>query len=148
MPVADQTTPVFFHFLRSDFYLSKRAALKTFIEALFRKEKKRLVELHYIFCSDEYLGKINQDYLHHNTYTDIITFDLSESKTRGIAGEIYISIDRVKDNALLFNTSFNNELHRIIFHGVLHLCGYKDKSITDAKKMRAKEDFYLNSFSR
>jgi probable rRNA maturation factor len=110
---------------------------------LFKKEKRILGELHYIFCSDTYLARINREYLHHNTYTDIITFDLSESKA-AISGEIYISIDRIRENAVLYNTSFRDELHRVIFHGALHLCGYKDKTTKDAKTIRAKEDFYLN----
>jgi probable rRNA maturation factor len=146
MPIASQITPVFFHFLQAGFSLSKRTVLKVFIEDVFKKEKKRLDHLHYIFCSDEYLGRINRDYLHHDTYTDIITFDLSKHKANAVSGEIYISIDRVKENALLFNTSFNKELHRVILHGVLHLCGYKDKTKSDKKVMSSREDFYLQKY--
>ncbi len=88
--------------------------------------------------------EINKHFLNLNYYTDIITFDLSDPDY--IFAEIYISIDRVKDNAKIFNTSFKSELHRVIFHGVLHLCGYKDKSKPEKEKMRAKEDFYLTNY--
>lgn len=101
--------------------------------------------LSYIFCSDSYLLVINQQYLEHDDYTDIITFDLSSSP-KEIVGEVYISIDRVKENAHELSVSFNTELHRVIFHGALHLCGYKDKSIKDASVMRFKEDKYLKLY--
>jgi probable rRNA maturation factor len=145
MPKARNYNNVHFHFLKKDFSLRNRDKLKVFINDLFEKEKKVLDNLDYIFCSDAYLLKINKDYLEHNFYTDIITFDLS-SNTKSIFGEIYISTDRVKENAILYKTSFTQELYRVLFHGCLHLCGFKDKSPTQSKKMRKKEDEYLSLF--
>jgi probable rRNA maturation factor len=133
-----------FFFLIKGVSLSHRKELKSFIELLFRKEKRKLHSLTYIFCSDNYLLKINQNYLNHNYYTDIITFDMSENKQ--LAGEIYISVDRVKENAKTMGVSTVNELHRVIFHGALHLCGYNDTTSSQKSEMRAKEDFYLNLF--
>lgn len=125
--------------------LAHRSGLKEFIKAVFRKEGKSLEELNYVFCSDKELLRINKDFLRHNYYTDIITFDLSESG-RAIRGEIYISAERVRDNALKLGVSFKSELHRVIFHGVLHLCGYDDKNEKLSRIMRGKEDFYLNQY--
>lgn len=99
----------------------------------------------YIFCSDEYLLNINKAHLQHDYYTDIITFDLSVSKSETI-GEIYISIDRVRDNAANLKVSIKEELHRVIFHGALHLCGYKDKTPKHEKEMRRAEDKYLSMY--
>jgi probable rRNA maturation factor len=135
---------VCFFFERKDFSLINRAALKEFIVRIFKKEGQRLESVNYIFCSDSWLLKINQQYLKHDFYTDIITFDLSESEFK--QGEIYISVDRVRDNARELGISFTSELHRVIFHGVLHLCGYRDKTGSDVKKMREKEEFYLKSY--
>lgn len=123
----------------------KRKVLKKFIARIFKIEKKTLKNLSVVFCSDDFLLKINQDYLKHNTYTDIITFDLSPIESQ-IQAEIYISIDRVKENAQIFNTTFSQELLRVIFHGILHLCGYKDKSKRDKIEIRAREDVYLKQF--
>lgn len=103
-----------------------------------------MASLDYIFCSDAYLLKINQQYLRHNDYTDIITFELSA--TSQTEGEIYISVDRVKDNAMKFETTFSHELHRVIFHGALHLCGYKDKKKQEVLLIRKKEDEYLKLY--
>ena len=125
--------------------LAKRKKLKSFIEFLFNSEKKELLYLSYIFCSDSQLLKINQDFLAHDFYTDIITFDMS-SKSAKVEGEIYISVDRVKDNSLLYVTEYNTELHRVIFHGALHLCGYKDKTAQQKILMRELEDKYLNLY--
>ena len=102
-------------------------------------------EIHYIFCSDDYLLEINRQYLQHDYYTDIITFGLS-NPGQPINAEIYISVDRVKDNALEFKTSLKRELHRVIFHGALHLCGYKDKKKADAALMKKMEENYLNRY--
>jgi rRNA maturation RNase YbeY len=120
--------------------LHNRKALKAFIPKLFKKEQKGLESLSYIFCSDDYLLKVNNDFLQHDFYTDIITFDLSISNTSPTIGEIYISVDRVKENSKTHGTTFELELHRVIFHGALHLCGYKDKTKKDALLMRDKED--------
>jgi rRNA maturation RNase YbeY len=99
----------------------------------------------YIFCSDEFLLNINRSFLNHDTFTDIVTFDLSDHPNE-IIGEIYISIDRVKENATLHNCSFTTEILRVLFHGSLHLCGYKDKSKKDIIEMRGKEDFYISTY--
>lgn len=127
--------------------LKNRRKLKAFIEQLAGKEKMEVSQLSFIFCSDDYLLKINQDFLQHDYYTDIITFDLSNSPGE-IEGEIYISIDRVRDNAQLLKVDAADELHRVIFHGVLHLCGYKDKLKPDKVLMRKKEDYYLKRYKR
>lgn len=128
------------------FLFPDKKGLKQFIELLFKKEKKGLYELTYVFCSDEYLLGINRDFLQHDYYTDIITFDLSENPKQ-IIGEIYVSIDRIKDNAKTLNTSLKEETLRVLFHGALHLCGYKDKSKTDIIKMRKKEEQYLSLYN-
>jgi probable rRNA maturation factor len=132
-------------FPHKNIQLSSRNGLKQFIASIFKMERKQLGNLTYIFCSDEYLLQMNRDHLNHDYYTDIITFDLSDGNGL-IQGEIYISTDRVRDNASQLSTSINNELHRVIFHGVLHLCGYKDKTKADAILMRSKEDQYLNLY--
>jgi rRNA maturation RNase YbeY len=125
--------------------LTRKTALKEYIVALFKKEKKSLESIDYIFCSDEHLLQINRDFLQHDYYTDIITFDLSNPGT-GIISEVYISIDRVKDNALTHGTTFQKEMLRVLFHGALHLCGYKDKKPKDIALMREKEDYYIKSY--
>jgi probable rRNA maturation factor len=127
--------------------LKDRTRLKKFLLTLFKKEKEKLAELQYIFCSDEYLLAINKQYLGHDYYTDIITFDLS-AKNQSINAEIYISVDRVKENADEFGNSFKKELHRVIFHGALHLCGFKDKTPKESKKMREMEEKYLDLYGR
>lgn len=134
-----------FYFLDRKPALKERTRLKLFIERLFIIEKKRLGNLSYIFCSDEYLLNINKDFLKHDFYTDVITFDLSSSKFE-IEGEVYLSVDRIKDNAKQLGVSFKEELHRVIFHGALHLCGYKDKRKTDIVLMRKKEEGYIKQY--
>jgi rRNA maturation RNase YbeY len=124
------------------FLFPDKKGLKQFLEQLFKKERKGLFELTYVFCSDEYLLGINRDFLKHDFYTDIITFDLSENPKQ-IIGEIYISLDRIKDNSKTLKTSIKEETLRVIFHGALHLCGYNDKSKTDIIKMRIKEEEYI-----
>jgi len=121
--------------------LRRRSELKRQIEGIFRKEGKKLGSLNYIFCSDKELLKINQKFLNHDYYTDIITFDLSEKSY--IIGEVYISADRVRENAKRQDTTIISELRRVIFHGALHLCGYKDKTERDKRMMRDKEEQYL-----
>lgn len=125
--------------------LAKRSVLKAFIEKAIKKEGLHIETLQYIFCSDKYILGINKSYLQHDYYTDIISFDLSETKGK-LIGEVYISIDRVKDNAKTHKTSLKEELLRVIFHGALHFCGYKDKKPADIKKMRAQEDKWLKSY--
>jgi probable rRNA maturation factor len=142
--MSSSSQKVYFHSLRRFSFLRHRKALKHFIETIFKKEKKALKELHYIFCTDDYLLKINQQFLHHDYYTDIITFDLSEKG--GICGEVYISIDRLKENSGTYKTAYSNELHRLVFHGALHLIGFKDGTAWEKAIMKKKEDFYLDLF--
>lgn len=140
------TTPVIkFHFTAKPFSLRTRKDLKSFLAYIFTCEKKPLQSLDYIFCSDDYLLNINRKFLQHDYYTDIITFNL-EPKALAVIGEIYISQDRIKENAEAFATSFTRELHRVIFHGALHLCGYMDLSKKQQLYMRHKEDFYLKQY--
>lgn len=116
--------------------------LKNWIENIIISEEKKLGEINYIFCDDEYLLKINQHFLDHDYYTDIITFDQVRGKT--ISGEIFVSLQRIKDNASLISKNYEEEKKRVIAHGILHLCGYKDKTEEEQITMRAKEDFYLS----
>ncbi|PSL35531.1 rRNA maturation RNase YbeY [Chitinophaga ginsengisoli] len=125
--------------------LKNKTRLKTFIKDLFVREGQGLKNLQYVFCSDEYLLEINQEFLKHDTLTDIVTFELGDEPDI-TEGEIYISIDRVKDNALKFKVSEEHELHRVIFHGALHLCGFKDKSKEQSALMREKENEYLKLY--
>ena len=125
--------------------LAERTRLKEFISMLFKREKTPLAEIQYIFCSDQYLLEINRQYLKHDYYTDIITFDLSEPG-QPINAEIYISVDRVRENAREFNSSIKRELHRVVFHGALHLVGYKDKGREEESKMRKMEEKYLTRY--
>jgi len=119
--------------------------LRRWISDTIKNEEHRTGELNFIFCSDEYLLNINQEYLDHDTYTDIITFDNSESE-KEISGDIFISVPRVMENALHLGIEVTEELRRVIIHGVLHLAGYLDKSKTDKMLMTQKEDFYLSRF--
>jgi probable rRNA maturation factor len=141
----DSKSKVCFFFQEVKVSLANRNILKKYIQSVFKKEGKKLDSLNFIFCSDMVLLKINRKYLKHDLYTDIITFDLSEIDA--IRGEIYISIDRVRENAIKFGISFKSELHRVIFHGVLHLCGYNDKTRSEMKTIREKEDNYLNKYN-
>ncbi|MFB9841168.1 rRNA maturation RNase YbeY [Mucilaginibacter ginsenosidivorans] len=124
------------------FDLKNKLKVKQWIKATIAAEGYKLRELNYIFCSDGYLLTINQQYLDHDTYTDIITFDNSQ-KPGKIEGDIFISIDRIRENAEKFGTGETNELHRVIIHGALHLLGYKDKTAGAKKIMTGKEDQYL-----
>ena len=125
--------------------LRGRKGLKKFLEDLIRLEGREIERVDFIFCSDEYLLKINREYLKHDDFTDIITFDLSEREGR-LVSEIYISVERVRENAAHFGVGFEKELHRVMFHGLLHLCGYKDKSVEEVKVMRGKEEEYLQQY--
>jgi probable rRNA maturation factor len=107
-----------------------------------RREKKSIVEVNYIFCTDRFLLKLNQEFLNHDTLTDIITF--GESIGKNISGEIYISLDRVKENSTKFSSAFHDELRRVLIHGILHLAGYRDKKVRDISLMRKKEEAYLS----
>lgn len=129
--------------------LKNKRKLSAFLDKLAMKHRKKLkkASFTYIFCSDEALLEMNKQFLNHDTYTDIITFDLSENDTE-LAGEIYISKDRVAENAAKFDTEYEDELHRVIFHGALHLCGFKDKNKTDKEEMRRQEDKCLKQYSK
>jgi probable rRNA maturation factor len=130
-----------FHFLEK-ISLKDRQILKNTLTTLFKKEGKKLAELQYIFVSDDRLLEINRQFLQHDYYTDIITFPLS-APNKPITAEIYISADRVRQNARQFGNTVKQELLRVIFHGALHLCGYGDKTSREEKKMRQMEEKYL-----
>lgn len=132
-----------FHY-ETDFELFSEKSYKYWVSKVVASESKELGEINYIFCDDSYLLKINQDYLNHDTYTDIISFDYSEGNI--ISGDIFISVERVKDNAQDFGVSFEEELKRVMAHGVLHYCGYKDKTEADQKLMRQKENEKIKMF--
>ena len=128
----------------SDFSLEQEEVYASWIETIVESEKKTLGEISYIFCDDEYLHTINMQYLNHDTLTDIISFDYTEGDI--ISGDIFVSIERVVDNAKDFNVPFDEELKRVLAHGILHYCGYKDKSDEDALLMRTKEEEKIKLF--
>lgn len=129
----------------TEFKLENETKISEWISKAINSENCKEGELNYIFCSDNYLHKINVDFLNHDTLTDIISFDYSVGKE--LHGDIYISVERVEDNAKDFDVSFEDEMARVMIHGILHYCGYKDKSDEDAKLMRTKEDYYLSARS-
>lgn len=133
MPVQFLSQPI-------SFSLKKKSAVKKLILAVIKREKKKAGDISFTFCNDAFLLALNKKFLKHNTLTDIITF---QYPTKELSSEIFISIPRVKENAKKFNVSFENELHRVMIHGILHLCGYKDKTAATKKEMRKKEDYYL-----
>ena len=118
--------------------------ISEWLQNLISAEGKRPGDINYIFCDDEYLLKVNQDYLDHDYFTDIITFDYVKGKT--ISGDIFVSLQRILDNASTLSQDSEEEFKRVLAHGLLHLCGYKDKTEEEQSNMRAKEDFYLNQF--
>lgn len=128
----------------SDFNLDNEEAVTAWISAVIVSENKNEGEINYIFCDDEYLHKINLEYLNHDNLTDIISFDYTVGNE--INGDIFISVERVQDNANDFEVSFETELKRVMAHGVLHYCGYKDKGEDDERLMRSKEDEKLAMF--
>ncbi len=132
------------HFFTEDiiFTLKQKSEIRNWILNTVKNESYRLKELNYIFCSDEYLLGINRQYLNHDTYTDIITFDTSEEE-RVVVGDVFISIDRIKENADKFKSAERDELHRVMIHGVLHLLGYTDKGKKEKAQMTDKENQYL-----
>ena len=144
MAVSPSKSKVCFFFETRKLIPGSQGKLKFFIERLFKKEGKKLKSLNYIFTTDARLLKINQDFLNHDSYTDIVSFDLSE--TGEVEGEIYISVDRVLDNADTLIIPPKRELLRVMFHGALHLCGYQDNSKFHVKQMREKEDHYLKLY--
>jgi len=118
--------------------------ISIWLEDLILSENKKPGDINYIFCDDEYLLKVNQDYLAHDYYTDIITFDYVKGKT--ISGDIFVSLPRILDNASTLSQDFESEFRRVLAHGLLHLCGYKDKTVEEESTMRQKEDFYINRY--
>ena len=126
------------------FTIKNKLYLKTFLASIFVREKVEFKSVGYIFCTDEFLLKLNQQYLNHDTYTDILTFTLSGTSLP-VVSEIYISIERVKENVAALSVSFEEELHRVMIHGILHLCGYTDETIEAKKEMRKREDYYLDA---
>jgi rRNA maturation RNase YbeY len=135
------------HFFSHDIPTSLKnvTILKQFIESIFKKEKQSLESINYIFCTDKVILEINKKYLNHDFYTDIITFNLSQND-KAISAEVYISVDRVRENALNLQTTIKDELHRVIFHGALHLCGFNDKSKAQKQIMRNRENHYLSKY--
>jgi len=127
------------------FSLKTEAAVTNCIKALAKQELREIRDITFVFCDDNYLHKINLEFLDHDTYTDIITFDYSIGNE--VISEVYISVDRVADNAKKYSQTFENEIHRVMIHGVLHLCGYKDKCAEDKQIMRDKENHYLSLLS-
>jgi len=126
----------------TDYKPKHKTALRRWIKETVSTEGYKTGEINIVLCSDGYLLTINKQYLQHDTYTDIVTFDSSEQESI-IAGDIFVSIDRVRENAAKFNVAEADELHRVIIHGILHLCGYGDKKKEDKMRMTEKEDFYL-----
>ena len=123
---------------QNDFELENDTAIANWISSIIVSEEFAEGDISYVFCDDEYLLEINKEFLNHDTFTDIVSFDYSLG--RQIHGEIFISVDRVKENADTFDSSFDNELHRVMIHGILHYCGYSDKTESDKRLMRIKED--------
>jgi rRNA maturation RNase YbeY len=125
----------------TEFTLTNQENISSWVEDCILNEGFQLGEINYIFCDDTYLHKLNVEFLNHDTLTDIISFDNTLGKI--VNGDIFISVERVKENALLFQTNFNEELHRVMIHGILHYVGYKDKSEEEKEMMRNKENQYL-----
>ena len=136
---------ILFHFEDVTFDIPAESALKNWLCSVAEKEEKPFYEVNYIFCSDEYLRKINVEYLGHDYYTDIITFPYDDS---AVHGDIFISSERVTENAATNGVSFYQELYRVMVHGVLHMIGYGDKTPAEEETMRQKENHYLNLYSR
>lgn len=128
----------------TDFIIDNEDEIASWLSNVIKSEGKKEGEINYIFCDDEYLHKINLEHLKHDTLTDIISFDYSLGNE--LHGDIFISVERVKDNALDFKVSFDEELRRVMVHGLLHYCGYKDKTESDEALMRKKEDEKLEMF--
>ena len=129
----------------TDFIAQDENKLSEWVLSVIKSEGFKEGEINYIFCDDDYLLKLNKEFLNHNTLTDIISFDYSIGKQ--IHGDIYISIDRVLENSSKFKVEFSEELKRVMIHGILHYCGYKDKSESDTIQMREKENHYLGKYS-
>ena len=133
-----------FSTLETKYKLKNKLKVRKWVKSILEKEGKIAGDISYVFCNDDYLLNLNEKYLKHDTLTDIITFDYSEKET--LAGDIFISIERVTENAGSYNTTLDSELGRVMAHGVLHLSGYKDKTSEDRKMMRSKENYFLATF--
>ncbi len=144
------TVPVYFHYHLVNFRLPDSSDVKLVLWKLFKQESKNLQRLDFILSSDAYLLELNQAYLQHDYFTDVITFDYSDQslsdKERAVIGEVYISLDRVRENAKDYGVTAGRELRRVILHGALHLCGYNDSNKAQKAEMTAKEDYYLSLF--
>tara|TARA_B110000014_G_scaffold211584_1_gene163771 strand:- start:414 stop:833 length:420 start_codon:yes stop_codon:yes gene_type:complete len=136
--------PVYFHNEGVSLIFKNKKAVSSWLSSVIKSFRKEVGTLNFIFCTDEYLLTINKSYLNHNHYTDIITFDYCEENK--VSGDLFISIERVKEYSLKNNIEFNNEIHRVIVHGVLHLCGLNDKTEREKEKMRAQENKFLALF--
>lgn len=134
---------IYYNNIDNKYIIKEKRKINSWIKLCIAEEGKKINTISFNLCSDEYILQLNNEALQHDYYTDIITFELNE-KNEPIEGDIYISIDRVKDNAKTLKIPFITELQRVLIHGVLHLCGYKDKSTIEEKQMREKENYYLN----
>ncbi len=139
------TTNIDFYNKDVNYNLLSKRKIRFWLLSVIEEEQKKAGDITYIFCSDEYLLKMNNQYLNASYLTDVITFDYTENDI--ISGDIFISIDRVKDNAKLYKQAYFQEMLRVILHGVLHLCGYKDKTEKELQQMRKKEDYYLDKYN-
>ena len=137
--------PIHFHYLAPPFYFPNRIAIKKFLLSLFNDYTKQVENINYIFCTDKYLLELNKEYLNHDYYTDIITFELGSSKAP-LVSDIYISVDRARENAQTHSVPMFHEVMRLLIHGALHLCGKKDKRPKDYKTMKQLEELYLNKW--
>jgi rRNA maturation RNase YbeY len=144
MPKSKKAKVCFFsHDIRPN--IKNTRSLKQFIESIFKKEQKKLDSINYIFCDDKFLLGINKKYLNHDFYTDVITFNLSPNG-KVVSGEVYVSVERIRDNARKLGVTIKYEIHRVIFHAALHLCEYDDKSKKDLQRMRKLEDELLYKY--
>ncbi|GAC1416544.1 MAG: rRNA maturation RNase YbeY [Flavisolibacter sp.] len=134
-----------FHTLDVSLRLNERDLLKQFIALIFKKENTALHSIKFIFCKDPYLKALNKKFLNHNYYTDVLSFAIT-GPSEPLEAEIYLSLDRIRENALKFKTTVQKEIYRVMFHGVLHLCGFKDDNPKNQLQMRQKEEYYLNMY--
>ncbi len=132
---------IHYFFEQTDFKFKPRRLTNSWLKMVAESEIKRIGEINIIFCSDNYILDINQKYLHHDYFTDIITFDYCEGDK--LSGDLFISVDSVKENSMFYNTEFDEELNRVIVHGLLHLIGYDDHTEEEQTQMRSKENYYL-----
>ncbi len=138
---------ILFYSVDIKFVLKEKTKIRAWINSCAKKEGKKIEALNYIFCSDNHLLEINKKHLNHNTFTDTITFGYSGT-AKNVVGDIYISVDRVKENAKTYNETFNQEIKRVAIHGFLHLCGYSDKGVEKRKAMVKRENIHLKGFTK